>query len=99
VENFFNQMLYVKGVHDVRQMTIHTTEPLVSEPILELEIAFGKLKTFKSQGTDNIPAELIKAGVKKSYYEIHTLIYSTRNKEKLPQQWKKSNYCTNLYKG
>jgi hypothetical protein len=28
-KNFFNQVLNVHGVHDVRQMGIHTTEPLV----------------------------------------------------------------------
>jgi hypothetical protein len=41
-------------------MDIHTTEPLVPEPsLVEVEIAIGKLKSYKSPGTDNIPAELI----------------------------------------
>jgi hypothetical protein len=44
-ENFFNQMLNVHGVHDVRQMDIQTAEPLVPEPsLVEVEIAIGKLK-------------------------------------------------------
>jgi hypothetical protein len=35
----------------------------VSEPsIIEVETAIGKLKSYKSLGTDQIPAELIKAG-------------------------------------
>jgi hypothetical protein len=28
-KNFFNQVLNVHGVHDVRQMDLHTAEPLV----------------------------------------------------------------------
>jgi hypothetical protein len=88
---FFNQMLNVHGVHDVRQMNIHTAEPLVPEPsLIEVEIAIGKLKSYKSPGTDNIPAELIKAGGETLYSEIHRLIYSIWNKEDLPQQWKES---------
>jgi hypothetical protein len=56
-------MLNVHGVHDIRQMDIHTAEPLVSEPsLVEVEIVTGKLKSYKSPGTDQIPAELIKAG-------------------------------------
>jgi hypothetical protein len=35
----------------------------VPEPsLVEVKIAVGKLKSCKSPGTDNIPAELIKAG-------------------------------------
>jgi hypothetical protein len=90
-KNFFNQMLNVHGVHDVRQMDIHTTEPLVPEPsLVEVEIAIGKLKSYKSPGTDNIPAELIKAGGETLYSEIHRLICSIWNKEELPRQWKES---------
>jgi hypothetical protein len=45
VENFFNQVLKEHGVHDVRQIDIHTAEPLVPEPtFVEMEIAIGKLK-------------------------------------------------------
>jgi hypothetical protein len=36
--------------------------------LVEVEIAIGKLKSYKSLGTDQIPAELIKAGVK--YYVL-----------------------------
>jgi hypothetical protein len=46
-------------------MDVHTAEPLVPEPsLIEVEIAIGKLKSYKSTGTDQILAEMIKAGVK-----------------------------------
>jgi hypothetical protein len=44
-KNVFKQVLNVHGVHNVRQMDIHTAEPLVPEPsLVEVEIAIGKLK-------------------------------------------------------
>jgi hypothetical protein len=47
-KNFFNQMLNVHGVHDVRQIDIHEAEPLVPEPsLVKVEIAMGKLKSYK----------------------------------------------------
>jgi hypothetical protein len=70
-KNLFNQVLNVHGVHDVRQMDIHTAEPLVPEPgLVEVEIGIGKLKSYKSPGTDQIPAELIKAGGETLYSEM-----------------------------
>jgi hypothetical protein len=52
-------------------MDIHTVEPLVLEPrLVVVEIAIGKLKSYKSPGTDNIPAELIKARLETLYSEI-----------------------------
>jgi hypothetical protein len=90
-KNFFNQVLNVHAVHGVRQMDIHTAEPFVPEPsLIEVEIAIGKLKSYKSPGTDNIPTELIKAGGETLYSEIHRLICCIWNKEELPQQWKES---------
>jgi hypothetical protein len=88
---FFNQVLDIHEVHDVRQMDVHTAEPLILEPsLVEVEIATGKLKSCKSPGTDQIPTELIKAGDETLYSEIHRLICSIWNKEELPQQWKES---------
>jgi hypothetical protein len=47
----------------IRQKEIQTAEPFVPEPsISEVEVAIGKLKKYKSPGTDQIPAELIQAG-------------------------------------
>jgi hypothetical protein len=57
----------------------------VPEPsLVEVEIAIGKLKSYKSPGTDQIPAELIKAGGE-TYSKIHKLICPIWNKEELPQ--------------
>jgi hypothetical protein len=83
---FFKHVLNVHGVHDVRQIDIHTAEPLGPEPSLfEVEIAIGNLKSYKSPGTDNLPAELTKAGCETLYSEIHRLICCIWNKEELPQ--------------
>jgi hypothetical protein len=89
--NYFSQLLNVHGDNDVEQTEIHTAEPLVPEPsVFEIEMAIEKLKTYKSPGIDQIPAELIKAGGSKICSEIHKLINSIWNKEKLPEQWKES---------
>jgi hypothetical protein len=62
-KNFFNQVLNVHGVHNVKQKDIQTAEPLVPEPsLVEVEIAIGKFKSYKSLDIDQIPAELIKVG-------------------------------------
>jgi sorting nexin-29 len=48
------------------------------------------LKSYKSPGTDQIPAESIKGEGETLCSEIHKLICSILNKEELPQQWKES---------
>jgi hypothetical protein len=53
-----------------------------------VEIATGKLKSYKSPGTNQIPAKLIKAGGETLCSEVRKLICSVWNKEELPQQWK-----------
>ena len=56
----------------VRKTDIHTTEPLVYEPsTFGVELAIEKLKSHKSPGTDQIPAEFIKTGGRRVHYEIH----------------------------
>jgi hypothetical protein len=90
-KNFLNQVLNVHGVHDVRQEYIQTAEPLVPETsLVQVEIAIGKLKSYKSPGTDQSLVELIKAGGEILYSEIHRLICCIWNEEELPQQWKES---------
>jgi hypothetical protein len=43
----------VHGVYAVRKMDIYTAEALVPEPsIVKVEIAFDKLKRYKSPGSD-----------------------------------------------
>jgi hypothetical protein len=83
--------LNVHGASDVRQVEIHTAEALVREPsVLGVELAIEKLKSYKSSGIDQIPAELIKAGGRTVRCAIHKLIFSVWNKEELPEEWKES---------
>ena len=78
-------------VKDLGQVEIHTAEPLVPEPrASEVELATDKLKSHKSPGIDQIPAELIKARGRTICLEIHKLITSIWKKEKLPEEWKES---------
>jgi hypothetical protein len=52
-KNYFSQLLNVYKV----------SEPVVPDPsTFEIEIAIAKLKSYKSPGSDQIPAELIQAG-------------------------------------
>jgi len=75
--NYFSQLFSVHGVKDVGQAEIHTAEPLIPEPsAFEVELAISKLKSHKSPGIDEIPAELIKAGGGTTCGEIHKLITS-----------------------
>jgi len=89
--NYFSQLFNVRGVKDVGQAEIHTVELLVPEPsATEVELAIDKLKSHKSPGIDQIPAELIKAGGGTIYLKIHKLIISIWKKEKLPEEWNES---------
>jgi hypothetical protein len=81
----------VHNVSDVRQIEIHTAEPLVPGPSrLEVEIAIAKLKTSKWPGSDEIPAAMIQAGGEILLSAIHKPVNSVWNKEELPNQWKES---------
>ena len=85
--NHSSQLLNIHGVNDARQTEIYTAEPLVPEPsAFEVELAIEKLKSHKSPGIHQIPAEIIKVGGRKIGYEIHKLI-SIRNKEELSEEW------------
>jgi hypothetical protein len=76
-KNFFEQVLNIHRVHDVRQMDRHTAEPLMLEPsLIKVEIAVRKLKRYKSPGTDQIPTELIRARGETLCSEVHKLIHS-----------------------
>jgi hypothetical protein len=90
-KNYFSQLLNVHRVSDVRQIQIHTAEPLVPDSCpFDIEIAIAKLKKYKSPGSDKIPAELIQAGGETLRSELHKRINSIWNKEELPDQWKES---------
>ena len=85
--NYISQLLNVHEVNDITQAEIHTVVPLVPEPsAFEVELAIEKIKNYKSPGSDQIPAELIKAGGRTICCEIHKLIISIRNKEELPDE-------------
>ena len=61
--NYFSQLLNLHWVNDIKHTDIHTAEQLAPDPSdFELELAIEKLKSHKSPGIDQIPAELIKAG-------------------------------------
>jgi regulator of sirC expression with transglutaminase-like and TPR domain len=78
----------VHNVSDVREIEVHTAEPLVPGPSrFEVEIT-TKLKKYKSPGSDEIPAELIQAEDEILLSAIHKLINSVCNKEEQPDQWK-----------
>ena len=53
-------------------------------------MAIEKLKSHKSPGTDQIPADLINAGDRTIRSETCKLIFSIVNKEELPEEWKES---------
>jgi hypothetical protein len=83
--------LNVHRVSDVRQVEIHTAEPVGPDPSpVEVEIAIAKMKRYKSPDKDQILAELIQAGGEILRSKIHKLIRSIWNKEELPDQWKES---------
>jgi hypothetical protein len=74
--------LNVHRVSDIKQTEIHAAESLVPETSpSEAEIAIAKLKTYKSPGSDQIPAELIQTGDETSWPEIHKFVNSIWNKK------------------
>jgi hypothetical protein len=62
-----------------------------------VEIAIGKLKSYKSPGTNQITSELIKAGGQILCSGIRKLICSIRNKEELPQ-WCEESFIVPSHK-
>jgi hypothetical protein len=96
-KSYFSQLLNVHDVSDVRQIEVHTAEPLVPGPShLEVEISIAKLKKYKSPGSDHILAELYQAGGETLVSVSHKLITSMWNKEEMPDQWKEF-ICTNSH--
>jgi hypothetical protein len=76
-KNFFKQVLNVHGVHNVRWKDIQIAEPLVTEPsLVKVEITTGKLKSYKYLGTDQILANVIKAGCETLCSDRHKHICS-----------------------
>ena len=52
----------------------------------QVELAIEKLKSHKSPGICEIPAELIKEGGRKIRYQIHKRIFSIWNNEELSEE-------------
>jgi len=64
------------GLMMLRQTEIHKAEPLVPETSgFEVELAIEKLKSHKSPGIDQIPSELIKAGVRQFAVRCINLLF------------------------
>jgi hypothetical protein len=69
--------LNVHRASDVRQIEIHTAEPLAPYPSpFEVEIAITKLKRYKLPVSDRILAELVQAGGEILHSKIHKLVNS-----------------------
>jgi hypothetical protein len=87
-KNYFSQLLNVHWVSNVRQIEIHTAEPLVPDPSpSEDERDIATLKRYKSPGSNQIPAEMIQARSEVLRFDIHKFINSVWNKDELPDQW------------
>jgi hypothetical protein len=88
-KKYFFRLRNVHNVSDVRQIEVHTAEPLVPGPSsLEVEIAIAKLKKYKSPGSDQIPSGLIQAGGETLVHQIKKLTNSVWNEDELHDQWK-----------
>jgi hypothetical protein len=72
---FFMQVLNIHRVHNFRQKYRHMSEPLQPEPsLVELDIAIGKLKSYKTPDTEHSPSELNEVGGETLCSEIYELI-------------------------
>jgi hypothetical protein len=79
--NHFSQVLNVHGINNVRQREIRTAEPLVPEPsAFEAEMAVEKIKGHKPPGTEQFPAELLKAVGRRVRSDVNKIINSIWNK-------------------
>jgi hypothetical protein len=76
VEEPFLSTIECTWDNDARQTEVHSAERLVPEPnAFEVEMAIEKLKSCKSPGTDQIPAELIKSEVEQFVLRLINLLY------------------------
>jgi hypothetical protein len=84
-------VLNVHSVSGVRQVEINTAEQLEPGPSpFEVEIPIAKLKKCESPGSDQIAAELNRAGGEILLSVIHKLVISIWNKKEMPDQCKES---------
>jgi hypothetical protein len=76
-----------KVVSDCWKIYEHYVTEVPEPSALEVELAIEKLKSHKSPGIDQIPAELIKAWDTTIRCAILKLIIAIWNKEELPEEW------------
>jgi len=76
---------------------MHTADPLVHQP--STFEAIEKRKGHKSPGIAQIPASLIKTGIRIIHSEISKFKSSIWNKEHLPEQWKELIFVYMYKKG
>jgi hypothetical protein len=66
-KNYFCHLLNEHNVSDVRQIEVHTAQPLLPGPRrVEVEIAIAKLTKYKSPGSDQnqVRGEMLVSGVR-----------------------------------
>ena len=85
--NYFSQLLNIHGVNDVRQIELHTAEPLEPEPsAFEVELAIKKLKSHNHQVLIKSQQNLLRQEVGQFALRSKLIIFIW-NKEKLPEEW------------
>jgi hypothetical protein len=88
LKNYFSQLVNVHSVRGIRQIEIHTVEPVVcGHSPSEVKIAIVKLEKYKVPGSDQIPAELIEAGSETLLRFTNPLILFGRRKSLLLYQF------------
>jgi hypothetical protein len=98
--NYLCQLLNVQGPGSIRQTEIHTAEPFVLEPsAAEVEVAIRKIKSYKAPGSDQIPAELIQAGVGGKHCILRYVNLADLDKRRIASTVKRVNCCTCSQKG
>jgi hypothetical protein len=76
-KSYVSQLLNIHNVSDVRQIEIHSAEPLAPDRShLEVEISIAELKKYKSPGSDQILTKLYQAGGETLVSVMHKLINS-----------------------
>ena len=84
---------------DTENITYNNVEEVPPPTYHKVTQVIGKLKTHKAAGSDNISAELIKAGGTALKQRIHKLIRRIWEEETLPSKWTEGIICPIYKKG
>jgi len=84
---------------DTENITYNNVEEVPPPTYHEVTQVIEKLKTHKAAGSDNISAELIKAGGTAVKQRIHKLIVRIWEEETLPSEWTEGIICPTYKKG